>query len=387
MALFSDPSVYGAIWNAKFNRQSRIDYVGDKFINARRELGTKNVILGLRNGIPDNQDQDINFKRAQQLKPYVNSMNPYKTNLMVDIVPSVYNTNPMAGMGGYEANLASFNGTRPLATALDEPKEVIERLYEDKFRLSPSHPLSAQYSMNQKRLDKTVRGTMYDAFRSRMNDNTTEEDLVMESKIMKGYGNNAAYGKTSTDRLTSEVVEYMKKQRPINATDLMTNQKYEDLFTRHLNPAPLNNITNQLNAVNAQLGDTNLNLGRVHGAVGNSSRYLVNAMDAAEIRRDRDYAQIHQQMRDSNQNLININNNVNQLNTTIEDSNLGQPAPYRRVPGIPLVPNNRAPFTPGSIDPAERERRRIYDRDAAAEANRIRRRRSSGMTDLGSPGT
>ena len=44
MALFSDPSVYGAIWNAKFNRQSRIDYVGDKFINARRELGTKNVI-------------------------------------------------------------------------------------------------------------------------------------------------------------------------------------------------------------------------------------------------------------------------------------------------------------------------------------------------------
>ena len=41
MALFSDPSVYGAIWNAKFNRQSRIDYVGDKFTNARRQLDTK----------------------------------------------------------------------------------------------------------------------------------------------------------------------------------------------------------------------------------------------------------------------------------------------------------------------------------------------------------
>ena len=110
-------------------------------------------------------------------------------------------------------------------------------------------------------------------------------------------------------------------------------------------------------------------------------------MDASEIRRNRDYAQMHQQMRDSNQNLIDINNNINQLNTTIEDGNLGQPAPYRRVPGTPLVPNNRTPFTPASIDPAERERRRIYDRDAAAEANRIRRRRSSGMTDLGSPGT
>jgi hypothetical protein len=212
MALFSDPSVYGAFWNAIINRQSRIDYVGDKFINARRELGTKNVILELRNGIPDNQDQDINFKRSLQLKPYVNSMNPYKTNLLVDVVPSVYNTNPMAGMGGYEANLASFNGTRPLATALDEPKELIERLYEDKFRLSPSHPLSAQYSMNQKRLDKTVRGAMYDAFRLRMNDNTTDEDLVMESKIIKGYGNNPDYGKTSNDRLTNEVITYMKKQ-------------------------------------------------------------------------------------------------------------------------------------------------------------------------------
>ena len=96
----------------------------------------------------------------------------------------------MAGMGGYEANLASFNGTRSLATALDEPKELIEWFYEDKFRLSLSHPLSAQYSINQKRLDKTVRGAMYDAFRLRMNDNTTDEDLVMESKIIKGYGNN-----------------------------------------------------------------------------------------------------------------------------------------------------------------------------------------------------
>ena len=46
MALFSDPSVYRGIWNAKFNRPSRIDYVGDKFINARRELGTKMSFYG-----------------------------------------------------------------------------------------------------------------------------------------------------------------------------------------------------------------------------------------------------------------------------------------------------------------------------------------------------
>ena len=56
MALLPEPSVYSAIWNSKFNKKSRIDYVGTQFINARTQLGTKNIILGLRNGIPDNQD-------------------------------------------------------------------------------------------------------------------------------------------------------------------------------------------------------------------------------------------------------------------------------------------------------------------------------------------
>jgi len=29
-------------------------------------------------------------------------MHPYTSNMLVDVVPSVYNTNPMAGRGGYE---------------------------------------------------------------------------------------------------------------------------------------------------------------------------------------------------------------------------------------------------------------------------------------------
>ena len=269
MALLPEPSVYSAIWNSKFNKKSRIDYVGTQFINARTQLGPKNIILGLRNGIPDNQDQDINFRRTQQLRPYVKGMNPYQTNLMVDIVPSVYNTNPMAGMGGYEANLASYNGTRPLATALDEPTELMQRLYEDKFRLSDSNPLSAAYSMNQKRLDKTMRGTMYDAFRTRMNDNTADEDLVMESKILKGYGNNPAYGKGSNERLTNEVVQYMKKQRPMNATDLMTQQQHADLFNTHLNPATFQQM-------NRQLRDANNSLTMIHNNTHDHANNFVN---------------------------------------------------------------------------------------------------------------
>jgi hypothetical protein len=346
MALFSEPSVYGAIWNAKFNRQSRIDYVGNKFINARRELGTKNVILGLRNGIPDNQDQDINFKRTQQLKPYVNGMNPYKTNLMVDVVPSVYNTNPMAGMGGYEANLASFNGTRPLATALDEPKELIERLYEDKFRLSPSHPLSAQYSMNQKRLDKKTRGTMYDAFRSRMNDNTTDEDLVMESKIIKGYGNNPDYGKNSNDRLTNEVITYMKKQRPMNATDLMTQQQYTDLFNRHFDPMQI--TLNEVNSSTVRLNNDFNTFGNENLAALGKQRANMKNMNTTMQGLDTTMQGIDGLLRTQidNQGIaINNNTNANQAmldainNLNPNQQRRGRSAPGRRSSGVTDVPS------------------------------------------------
>ena len=67
---------------------------------------------------------------------------------MVDIAPSVYNTNLLAGRGGYEHNLASFNGTRPLATTLDEKQEIAQRAYEDEFKMSPNNPLSMQYTLN-----------------------------------------------------------------------------------------------------------------------------------------------------------------------------------------------------------------------------------------------
>ena len=56
----------------------------------------------------------------------------------------------------------------------------------------------------------------------------------------------------------------------------------------------------------------------------------------------------------------------------MQDSNLGQLGP-------------QLPVTPGGISDAERERAR---RDFVnAEMERFRRRRSSGVTDLGSPGT
>ena len=144
MALAADPSVYSDIWHSKFQKKARIACVDDDLITARALRGTKGTILGLRNGIPDNAEQDLVHQRELGLRPYVKGMNPYTTKLMVDELPSFYYTNPIAGLGGYEPNLASFNGQKPLATALDEPSELIQRLYEDKFRMSASNTLSAR---------------------------------------------------------------------------------------------------------------------------------------------------------------------------------------------------------------------------------------------------
>ena len=123
------------------------------------------IINGTRNGIPPDQPVDYFLQRHFQANPYVRGMHPYTSNMMVDIAPSVYNTNPLAGVGGYEKNLASFNGTRPLATTLDEPQEIAQRLYEDEFKLSPNNPLSMQFTVNHANVDKRERGEMYDAFR------------------------------------------------------------------------------------------------------------------------------------------------------------------------------------------------------------------------------
>ena len=66
----------------------------------------------------------------------------------------------------------------------------------------------------------------------------------------------------------------MKKQRPINATDLTNPQQFEDLFTRHLNPAPLNNIQAQLGDVNQHLTLANTNLIQLRGQLHNQNLAL-----------------------------------------------------------------------------------------------------------------
>ena len=321
MALGADPSVYSAIWNSKFQKRTKIAYVGDDLITARALRGTKGTILGLRNGIPDNAEQDLVHQRELGLRPYVKGMNPYTTNLMVDVLPSYYYTNPIAGLGGYEPNLASFNGQKPLATALDEPSELIQRLYEDKFRMHASNPLSAAYSMNQKRLDNAVRGPMYDAMRSRMKDNITDDDIVTESKINKGYGINKNYKEldSNSQKFTNEVVDYMKKQRPINATDLTNAQQFEDLFNKHLNPDTFKNMGVQLQKANTSLAGLHANSKEMRKE--NQNAYLWSKTQASLFRTETNAAnlQFQNSIDELNKNVLN-NSTGSVFNASRSDS-------------------------------------------------------------------
>ena len=188
--------------------------------------------------------------------------------------------------------------------------------------------------MNQKRLDKTVRGTMYDAFRSRMNDNTTDEDLVMESKIMKGYGDNLDYQKTSNDRLTNEVITYMKKQRPMNATDLMTQQQYTDLFNQHFDPMQkslnrLNNNTRQLNNDFNTFGNENLAaLGKQRANMKN----MITTMQGVNTTMQGLDALMTQNNSNRNQEAQAIINQLDNLNNNMQ-ANM-----FRRPSNTPLPP-------------------------------------------------
>jgi hypothetical protein len=200
--------------------------------------------------------------------------------------------------------------------------------------------------MNQKRLDKKTRGTMYDAFRSRMNDNTTDEDLVMESKILKGYGNNPAYGKTSNDRLTNEVITYMKKQRPMNATDLMTQQQYTDLFNRHFDPMQI--TLNEVNSSTVRLNNDFNTFGNENLAALGKQRANMKNMNTTMQGLDTTMQGIDGLLRTQidNQGIaINNNTNANQAmldainNLNPNQQRRGRSAPGRRSSGVTDVPS------------------------------------------------
>ena len=203
---------------------------GDALLNTQTFNFRGPTITGVRNGTPHGQPPEYHYQQKFQANPYVRGMHPFTSNMMVDIAPSVYNTNPLAGRGGYEHNLASFNGTRPLATTLDEKQEIAQRAFEDQFKMSANNPLSMQYTLNHADVQKDARGEMYDAFRNGLERSKPEleinkdgydpilrqpepdYDTVLKSKLQKGYDK----GFIPLDKDRENIISnYFENQQPL----------------------------------------------------------------------------------------------------------------------------------------------------------------------------
>ena len=229
---------------------------GNDLLQTQKSNFKTAIEIGRRDGIPQDQPMDYFLQRKFQANPYVRGMHPYTSNMLVDVVPSVYNTNPMAGVGGYEKNLASFNGTRPLATTLDEPQEIAQRLFEDEFKMHKNNPFSMQYTLNHARVEKQGRGDMYDAFRlgiEKNNENVeADNDIVLQSKRQKGYNDKGVLPKGENEK---SIEIYFNNQEPLR-TGLFKEKmnKLNDHFT----PAPQANILNAAGASGVPAGAVNL---------------------------------------------------------------------------------------------------------------------------------
>ena len=229
---------------------------GNDLLQTQKSNFKTAIEIGRRDGIPQDQPMDYFLQRKFQANPYVRGMHPYTSNMLVDVVPSVYNTNPMAGVGGYEKNLASFNGTRPLATTLDEPQEIAQRLFEDEFKMHKNNPLSMQYTLNHARVEKQARGDMYDAFRlgiEKNNENVeADNDIVLQSKRQKGYNDKGVLPKGENEK---SIEIYFNNQEPLRTG--LFKEKMNKL-NAHFTPAPQANILNAAGASGVPGGAVNL---------------------------------------------------------------------------------------------------------------------------------
>ena len=239
--LYPDPNLRTRLFLAQqLNRSPFISdsVYGDDLLKTQGSNFRTPIIIGKRNGIPQDQPIDYFLQRHFQSNPYVRGMHPYTSNMLVDVVPSVYNTNPLAGRGGYEKNLVSYNGTRPLATALDEPQEIAQRLFEDEFKLAPNNPLSMQYTVNHSTVEKRARGDMYDAFRLGIETNEQgvqpDYDTVLQSKRQKGYNTSGVLPKGSEGE---NIATYFENQKPLRTGDFKQGVK-DVIKEMTITPAP-----------------------------------------------------------------------------------------------------------------------------------------------------
>eukprot|EP01036_Dinobryon_divergens_P027817 gene27817-36649_t len=189
------------------------------------------TILGLRNGIPDNAEQNIKYRQKIQLNPYTTAMNPYLAKDIENILPRHHEVNPLGGTAGELNNLASIGGS-PLAFALDDVTELQQRVYVESLRMDPRNPLSAAFAYKaflEQGAGDVQKGALLDSMRKGLLADT-ENMATLDSKFKAGYLAKRQLDNTEKKNLD----QYVNDTSHATSQDI---QNYKDLFHPNLLPS------------------------------------------------------------------------------------------------------------------------------------------------------
>jgi len=155
-SLYNDQSIPALVWrgatkDGQFNL-NRLRHESFKVIPNMNRNGVlmhmPNTSLGKRNGVPDGQEDQILHLQKLQGNPYPTGKSPFLNDSVEHMFPRTYSeANPMGGTNGTIRNVSSIGGT-PLAIALDDGTEILQRVHNEKFRMHPDNPLSAEFALN-----------------------------------------------------------------------------------------------------------------------------------------------------------------------------------------------------------------------------------------------
>jgi hypothetical protein len=193
--LYNDQSIPALTWrggtkDGQFSLK-RMHDESFKVVNQSRTgklLHTPNTVVGLRNGIPLGQDQDYKYNQLIDMNPYPMGKNPFLSDSVEDMYPKTYGqANPMGGTNGTILNVSSITGT-PLAMALDDGTELLQRIHTEAFRIDPKNPLSGEFALAAflKNQTNPETGPMSDYMRMGLAQDA-EDAYVLNQQLAAGF--------------------------------------------------------------------------------------------------------------------------------------------------------------------------------------------------------
>jgi len=206
----------GGINDGEFNIK-RMQDESFKIINQSRTgklLHTPNTVLGKRNGVPMGRDQDYHYAQLVEMNPYPMAKTPFLSDSVEDMYPKTYGeANIMGGTNGTIRNVASITGA-PLAMALDDGTEILQRIHSEKFRIDPQNPLSGEFALSAfvKNQTNPQTGPMSDYMRIGLA-HDAEDAYILNQKLAAGFY------REDLNNIPAKIREKLTERNNLNKTE------------------------------------------------------------------------------------------------------------------------------------------------------------------------